>query len=129
MGFMSGFKSWLLLLALSPLPMAAQQGIPDAPKPKNPQGQFPSDAPPAPKNEHPELPSPSTVPDPEQAPPTERQSGGIGTSRNDLYTYSVRVNFVQVPVTVKDSSGRLVPGLQPQDFTVYEDGVPQKLTF
>jgi len=39
------------------------------------------------------------------------------------------VNFVQVPVTVRDRAGHLVPGLAPADFTVYEDGSPQTLRF
>lgn len=129
MGFQSGLKRLLFLLALLAVPIAAQQGVPDAPKPKNPQPQFPSDAPPVPKNEHPELPPPDAESTPAPLPQSQRQPGGIATSRNDLYTYSVRVNFVQVPVTVKDSSGRLVPGLGPQDFTIYEDGAPQQLTF
>ena len=42
---------------------------------------------------------------------------------------SVAVNFVQIPVRVKDSSGRLVPGLTSNDFKVYEDGVVQQLKF
>ena len=33
----------------------------------------------------------------------------------------LNVNFVQVPVTVKDSKGRLVPGLTWRDFKVYEN--------
>jgi len=129
MGFQSGLKRLLFLLVLLAIPIAAQQGVPDAPKPKNPQPQFPSDAPPAPKNEHAELPPPDAESTPAPLPQSQRQPGGIATSRNDLYTYSVRVNFVQVPVTVKDSSGRLVSGLGPQDFTIYEDGAPQQLTF
>jgi VWFA-related protein len=45
--------------------------------------------------------------------------------------YTIRVNptLVQVPVTVKDSEGRLVGGLQPRDFTVLENGQPQTLKF
>jgi len=38
-------------------------------------------------------------------------------------------NLVQVPVTVKDSDGRMVNGLQPKDFTVLENGKKQTLTF
>jgi VWFA-related protein len=36
---------------------------------------------------------------------------------------------VSVPVTVKNSEGSLVEGLLAKDFTVLENGVPQKLTF
>src|SRR5205823_8764358 len=39
------------------------------------------------------------------------------------------VNQVLVPVMVKDGSGRLVNGLLPRDFSVYEDGKKQKLNF
>jgi len=41
----------------------------------------------------------------------------------------VHTNFVQVPVTVKDHGGHPVEGLLSTDFTVKENGVPQKLTF
>jgi len=35
---------------------------------------------------------------------------------------SINVNYVEVPVTVKDSKGKLVPGLTWRDFKVYENG-------
>lgn len=110
------------------------QDIPDAPQPKvqppanNP---FP-DAPPAPKNNHPTTEDPSAVTPPAGGPSEaspDKQTDGIATSRNDLFTISRVVSFVVVPVTVKDSSGHLVEGLYSRDFTVYEDGVPQKLSF
>lgn len=47
----------------------------------------------------------------------------------DLYKIQVTTNFVQVPVTVKDSRGRRVEGLLPKDFVVRENGVPQVLTY
>ena len=47
----------------------------------------------------------------------------------ELYKISTNVNFIEIPVTVKDSSGRMVPGLLPKDFSVYENGVRQKLTY
>ena len=45
--------------------------------------------------------------------------------------YTIRVNptLVLVPVTIKDSEGRLVPGLQPKDFSVLENGQKQILKF
>jgi VWFA-related protein len=39
----------------------------------------------------------------------------------------VQVNFVQVPVTVKDSKGNLVSGLTWRDFTVYENNTREPL--
>ena len=49
--------------------------------------------------------------------------------RSELTKISVNVNFVLVPVTVKDGEGRLVGGLQAKDFRVLEDGTEQKLRF
>jgi VWFA-related protein len=46
-----------------------------------------------------------------------------------LYKFTSNVNFVLVPVTVKDLDGNLVPGLVAKDFRVLEDGAEQKLTF
>jgi VWFA-related protein len=51
------------------------------------------------------------------------------SSQDQLYTLVVHTNFVQVPVTVKDHSGRRVDGLLSSDFTVKENGVEQKLSF
>ncbi|MGO9086879.1 MAG: VWA domain-containing protein [Candidatus Sulfotelmatobacter sp.] len=47
----------------------------------------------------------------------------------DLYKISVSTNLVLVPVLVQDPGGRRVDGLLPRDFTVLENGKPQKLTF
>src|SRR5689334_10619537 len=46
-----------------------------------------------------------------------------------LYKLVSTTNFVEIPVTVKDTSGRMVEGLLPKDFTVYENGARQKLTY
>ena len=47
----------------------------------------------------------------------------------DLYTITLPVNQVQIPVMVKDSDGRRVDGLLPKDFTVLENGKKQTLNF
>ena len=44
-------------------------------------------------------------------------------------TLTKTVSFVTVPVTVKDNEGKLVEGLLAKDFSIYEDGSLQKLTF
>lgn len=48
---------------------------------------------------------------------------------SDLYTITVTKNLVLVPVTVKDTAGRLVGGLLPKDFSVLESGQKQTLEF
>jgi VWFA-related protein len=101
-----------------------QQTIPDAPQPKNPQNQFPDNAPQSPKNVHADAAPASTPAAAKQTP-----QNVLPSTRDDLYKMVVPVNFVQVPVIVKDGSGQLVPGLTSNDFKVYEDGLPQDLKF
>ena len=44
-----------------------------------------------------------------------------------LPTFHLNVNFVEVPVTVKDSKGKLVAGLTFRDFKVYENNTREPL--
>ena len=84
-----------------------------------------------------EKPTPPAMPPVETIPPgsmPEESQQGPGprnqiNPKEDLYTISVPVNFVLLPVMVKDKQGRRVDGLLPQDFTVLENGKPQKLTY
>jgi VWFA-related protein len=50
-------------------------------------------------------------------------------SAQDELTLKITPTFVQVPVTVKNKDGRMVDGLLSTDFTVKENGIPQKLSF
>lgn len=144
---------WLAILAfaLVPLTLAQQpeqkQEIPDAPSTVHPPQPFPNAAPeskPAPPNQTPPSeanPNPENAPTPSaEAPPprppmniTTVPEGGAtqvpGGASDDLYKIVTNVNQVLVPVMVKDGSGRLVNGLLPRDFSVYEDGKKQKLNF
>jgi VWFA-related protein len=140
-----GKKGLICALAVVALPVLSQQNLPDGPKPKEQQsqqnvpdapqpkpqqqGQFPDNAPPAPLNSHPDQPDATATPTPQQ----QRQRGAaqsdIVTDVGRFGTMSVVVNFVQVPVRVKDGAGKLVPGLTSNDFKVYEDGVVQQLRF
>jgi VWFA-related protein len=43
-------------------------------------------------------------------------------------TFRARVDTVQVTVTVVDAEGRLISGLEQDDFEILEDGVPQTIT-
>jgi VWFA-related protein len=125
-----------------------QQKLPDAPAPQNnaplpsstvppatgadDQGSSSNGNPNAPGNT---LPPGTTNP---QAPPPGSQEiktvppGSVPTSesgRDQLFSLTKNVSFVSVPVTVKDTEGKLVEGLLSKDFTILENGVPQKLTF
>src|ERR1700678_781597 len=48
---------------------------------------------------------------------------------SDTYTMSTTVRMVVEDVTVKDKKGNPIKGLSASDFTVTEDGAPQKITF
>ncbi len=127
--------AWLLAL-LAGMGMAQQSSAPAA-TPDNAQDQLPSA--PSPQNNVPRpapLPTPPpTVPAPAPpqmndaapavpaapAPPNERDQM--------MYTMRTTVNFVVVPVTVKDLSGHLVEGLVKQDFAVFEEGVQQQIRY
>jgi VWFA-related protein len=74
----------------------------------------------------PPMPPVETVP-PGSVPPGDQPQPG---SRQDVYKLPpVQVNFVQIPVTVKNKQGQRVEGLMAKDFVVKENGIPQKLTF
>lgn len=144
--------AWLAMafLGLAAVVGSAQQPqseqkpeIPDAPSATRPAQPSPTTPPPA----KPEAPPPNTAPprsaspapqpdQPAPAPPlkvtTVPQGGATqegASTQDELYKISTNVNFVLVPVTVKDDTGRLVNGLLPKDFSVYEDGVKQKMSF
>lgn len=83
------------------------------------------------KQAPPPMPPVQTVP-PESVPENGAQAQGPSNQINpkeDLYTIVKPVNFVLIPVMVKDSRGRRVDGLLPKDFVVKENGKPQTLTY
>jgi len=61
--------------------------------------------------------------------PATKGSNAPGNDFDELFTLSKDVNFISVPVTVKDPEGKMVDGLLAQDFSVYEDNVKQTITF
>jgi len=135
-----------------------RQDIPDAPsavqppppapavppaEPQTPPANAGSSAQPAPpSNEAP--PSSTTQPAPPQpeespGPPppfkikTVPQGGATqeqaSAANEELFKLKTDVNFVEVPVTVKDDSGHMVNGLLATDFSVFEDGQKQTLKY
>jgi VWFA-related protein len=150
-------RSFLTVMVLSSMLAVAQQqpqqGIPDAPSATKPPQPFPSSTA-APTATPGQPPADQTPPPPDQNAPsndgpgadqppvptpnikTVPEGGATPTpapntnSRDQIFTIIRNVNFVAVPVTVKDrNTGRMVDGLLPQDFSVLEDGVKQKLTY
>ena len=41
----------------------------------------------------------------------------------------VETNLITTPVSVLDRNGRFIPGLKKKDFKIFEDGVPQAITY
>jgi VWFA-related protein len=101
---------------------------PDAGQPSTTNSAQPSDL---------EKPAPPPMPPVETVPPgsmatASSQASGPRNQINpteDLYKIYTPVNFVLIPVMVKDKQGRRVDGLLPQDFTVLENSKPQKLSY
>src|SRR3989441_622234 len=142
---------WLAILAFALVPLTPaqqpeqKQEIPDAPSTVHPPQPFPNAAPeskPATPNQTPpgeanpeNAPAPAAEAPPPRPPmnittvPEGGATPGQGGATDDLYKIVTNVNQVLVPVMVKDTSGRLVSGLLPRDFAVYEDGKKQTLNF
>jgi VWFA-related protein len=83
------------------------------------------------KDAPPPMPPVETIPTGSMPQATSQGSGPRNqiNPADDLYKIYKPVNFVLLPVMVKDRQGSRVDGLLPQDFTVLENGKPQKLTY
>src|SRR6266849_5020912 len=133
------FALVLLILSFSSAP--AQQppkpDLPDAPSATKPADTpFPKTGPPVSHASETPQPDVDAAPPNEPPPPMPKvntvppSAAGAGNERDQLMAdIRVNVNLVVVPVTVKDESGHIVNGLVRRDFSVYEDGAPQKVTF
>ena len=109
--------------------------VPPSPGRANEPIPFPGDTPKQPEQQQPDQqpaeqdkqPSPSMLPS--DASPASKGPRNQINPKEDLYTISVPVHFVQLPVMVKDSDGRRIDGLLAKDFTVLENGKKQTLTY
>jgi VWFA-related protein len=135
-----------------------KQEIPDAPSASRPPQPFPTSPPVEPEGLPPsETPPTEQAPPGNEAPPSSAKpapfptdnnptepphpvdiktvpEGGAtpdtgSSSQDELFKITRNVNQVIVPVRVTDDSGRLVNGLLPKDFSVYEDGTKRALNF
>ena len=46
----------------------------------------------------------------------------------DRPTFRIKVDLVVLTFTITDNKGHYINGLQPKDFRILEDGIPQKLS-
>ena len=129
---------------------STQEPLPDAPTPQNnapapnlnvPLPTAPSEPDSSSSNGNPEAPgntrSAPGQTNPQAPPPGSQEiktippgaaASASESGHDQMFSLVKNVSFVSVPVTIKDDEGKLVDGLLQKDFTVLEDGVPQKLT-
>jgi VWFA-related protein len=83
---------------------------------------FPGEPANPPQQQQPIMPPANTVPGEQNAP-------GTSASDGQYHPPTIRVNttVVLVPTLVEKSSGDVIYGLQPKDFTLLDNGVPQKV--
>ncbi len=126
---------------MTPQGQGQQQTIPDAPKPQavplsgvapgkgttaTSNGEVGRTAPvdpDAPATRLPDSPQQNAA-DKDAGPPPDQPAAG------DYAAYvlgPLQVNFVDIPFTVKDNKGRLVPGLSWRDIRIYENGLRQRM--
>jgi len=136
----------LLSSSLVALAQQQQPAVPDAPTPQAPPPLSSVDGPITPgKGAGDEVPGtnsssnaaadqqtapPSQLPasqekDDFQAKPPEMPAAGEGVAKTT--TFHINVNFVEVPVTVKDTKGKLVAGLTFRDFKIFENETREPL--
>jgi VWFA-related protein len=117
-----------------PVPPPSKSGVPpSSPSPANaaPSNAAPSNEPPA----SPEFPFPGDAgsalpPFKVTTVPGGATAGPVPPGPSDeLYRITKNINQVLIPVRVTDEQGRLVNGLLPKDFAVYEDGRKQTMNF
>ena len=142
-------------LHMSPVALAQQQQtpVPDAPQPQAPKplasdvngpitpgmgaGETPT-GPTSTSNPPAQQPAPGSPAPPRQVlsgqdkdqvqtTPPEQPAAGEGVAA--VTTFIKRVNFVEVPVTVKDPKGKLVAGLTYRDFKIYENDTREPISF
>ena len=65
---------------------------------------------------------------PDQAQPAQQQGQAPASENNGVFVFKKNVEEVQLHATVLDDKHRMVTDLARQDFSVFENGQPQKIT-
>lgn len=85
---------------------------------------------PALKNEKPaRAGSTATLPDVPPPSPAERAAEKAAAEKEANEIVRVETNLVTTPVSVLDRNGRFIAGLKKRDFKIFENGVPQAITY
>lgn len=63
-----------------------------------------------------------------QSPAADKAQQRRSEAQPEGESVKIETNEVLLPVTVRDAAGQFVPNLRVEDFTVFEDGVPQQIT-
>jgi VWFA-related protein len=120
------------LNTITPLAPALPDAPPAAATPNdNPQGMLPAE----PQEKHPDDQTTplegTTAKSIMNAPEVieEKGTAPAGDASGTFKLGTVRVQFVEIPFTVKDNKGKLVPGITARDVRIYENGVRQPLRF
>ena len=132
-------------LSLSALAQQQQSTIPDAPTPQTPQPLSNVNGPITPgigAGDVPSSPTSSSNPQEQQAPKaqptspakdavqtTAPETPAVGEGFDKIAVLHMRTNFVEVPVTIKDSKGKLVAGLTYRDFKIFENDAREVISF
>ena len=119
---------WMLAQSGAP---ASQTGVPAATPPPGqqaPPAQNPSQPAGQPQQEEPApAPAPNQPGDTVQVPAQQGQAPS--GEENNVYIFKKEVDEVTLHATVVDDHFRPITGLDKNDFTVFEDGKPQKITY
>jgi VWFA-related protein len=117
----------LLLFSIAAPLCAAQQPFPgepgQQPQPQQQAEPFPGESAAQPKNSQPPQTNPPTAP---QTPRFTPQDFPPDPNAN-MPTFHVSTSVVIVPTLVEKSSGEVLYGLKPTDFSVFDNGVEQKV--
>ena len=133
-----GRLAMALLLAQLPVALLAQSTPPPTPVPDAPTPQAPKPMSDVKTQVTPGAGTAETVPDaqpaetkpaPPPAPDTVQGEAPLTGSAADAYHIITQTNAVEVPVTVKDAKGHLVPGLTYRDFRIFENNQQQRIAF